>query len=273
MLLVGTMETKKQAQQLSNYLSNLDIETQLQQHGGSYEVWVIDGQHLVAAKQAFQAFVESPDDPKYQVKAKVKKDDTAALKASYRRHFKRPHGNGITITLLVLTIVVFLLQRSQFHQLTYSLFIANPSFPILPQWLTQPWRLLTPMLLHFSLIHILFNAYWLYYLGSLIETKESRLFYLLLIIVCDLASNLLQLAFVGPLFGGLSGVVYGLFGFLWVSSRYYPWSGYYVRSDIVFWMIGWLVIGFTGYLGPVANFGHLGGFILGSLFAVVKQRR
>ena len=173
---------------------------------------------------------------------------------------------------MVVTVLVFVLQRSPWGSHASMLLIASPGAPIVTQWAYQPWRLLTPMFLHFSLLHIAFNLYWLYYLGSLIEVKESRWFFILLIIGSDLFSNILQLLFVSPFFGGLSGIIYALFGYLWVSSRFYPWSGYYVRADIAFWMLGWLVLGFVGVLGPVANFGHLGGLLAGMLAAKLKRR-
>ena len=136
------------------------------------------------------------------------------------------------------------------------------------------WRLITPMFLHFTFLHIVFNAWWMIELGRLIEMKEKRWFYVLLIVVSSLSTNLLQFFVEGsPAFGGLSGVVYALFGYLWISSKYNPMSGYWMRQDVVVWMLGWFVLGFTGYIGNVANYGHLGGLLAGIVFALVRCRK
>ena len=138
-------------------------------------------------------------------------------------------------------------------------------------WLHQPWRLITPILLHFSIWHILFNMYWLYQLGRLVETNQSRLYYLIFILVCAIFPNIVQLIMVGPYFGGASGLIYGLFGYVWICSKFNLKSGYYMGNDIVFWMIGWLILGFTGFLGPIANYAHLGGLVMGSLMAWIQK--
>jgi hypothetical protein len=71
------------------------------------------------------------------------------------------------------------------------------------------------------------------------------------------------------LFGGLSGVVYGLLGFAWVAGRLNPrWLGMAPATPIMLFMVGWLVICMLGVfdvLGfSVANAAHLGGLLSGS---------
>ena len=45
-----------------------------------------------------------------------------------------------------------------------------------------------------------------------------------------------------------------------------------MRSDIAYWLIGWMVLGFVGVLGPVANWAHLGGLIAGVMLALMRRR-
>jgi GlpG protein len=76
-------------------------------------------------------------------------------------------------------------------------------------------RLLTPALLHFGPLHLVFNLLWLWYLGRMIEALHPGWRYALLILVTALAANLIQYAYAGsPYFGGMSGVVYGLIGYI-----------------------------------------------------------
>src|SRR5690606_35190828 len=69
----------------------------------------------------------------------------------------------------------------------------------------QVWRLVTPIFLHFSLIHILFNMMWLYTLGGMIEYVRGSRKLLLQILLYAVAGNVLQLWWSGnPAFGGMS---------------------------------------------------------------------
>ena len=61
----------------------------------------------------------------------------------------------------------------------------------------------------------------------------------------------------------MSGVLYGLFGYLWMKSRYEPFTAYYVTQSMVIWMIGWSVMCISGILGPIGNAAHIAGLIVG----------
>jgi membrane associated rhomboid family serine protease len=128
----------------------------------------------------------------------------------------------------------------------------------------QVWRLFTPMFLHFSILHLVFNLYWLWMLGSLLEIRYRSWNYLLLVLAVALVSNLAQALAQGTSFGGMSGVNYGLFGFLFLHGRYHPAPSFRLDSQTVFMMLAWLVFCFTGALGPVANWAHSFGFLTGA---------
>jgi membrane associated rhomboid family serine protease len=125
------------------------------------------------------------------------------------------------------------------------------------------WRLFTPMFLHFGMLHVLFNLYWLWMLGALLETRYRSWNYLLLVLGVALVSNLAQALAKGTNFGGMSGVNYGLFGFLFLHGRYHPSPSFRLDRQTVFMMLAWLVFCFTGALGPVANWAHAFGFLTG----------
>ncbi|MEC7816228.1 MAG: rhomboid family intramembrane serine protease [Pseudomonadota bacterium] len=136
----------------------------------------------------------------------------------------------------------------------------------------QIWRLITPDFLHFSWTHIIFNSVMLWFLGSQIEWIDGRVRLLVLFLVTSLLSNGLQYAVSGPLFGGLSGVVYGILGYCWLSQQRRP--RFQFPPALVTFALVWMVIGFTPIpewigVGRMANEAHLGGFVAGLLVALV----
>ena len=137
------------------------------------------------------------------------------------------------------------------------------------------WRLITPMLIHFSFAHLVFNCLWIYVLGSKIEQFDGHLIFINLILFCSICSNLTQYFFGGPsLFGGLSGVIYGMLGFCMIIELESQFERYDLPPALYLFMIVWLLLGFMGVLtlfgfGNVANFAHLGGLISGIIFAMI----
>ena len=133
------------------------------------------------------------------------------------------------------------------------------------------WRLVSPMFIHFSPTHLIFNSLWIYILGREIEQLDGKIIFIFLILFTSASSNYLQYSFSGPsLFGGLSGVVYGLLGYCFVSETFLRINKFSFPPAIYIFMFVWLLIGFTGFLdllgfGKIANFAHLGGLLSGIL--------
>jgi GlpG protein len=139
----------------------------------------------------------------------------------------------------------------------------------------QVWRLATPIFLHFGLVHLLFNMVVLWQFGALIEERRGAWRYLALILVTAVASNIAQYYLTitwedgalsvhsNPAFGGMSGVLYGLFGYLWMKSRYEPALGLTLNPRIVVLLIAWLFVCMSGVMGPVANTAHVAGLLVG----------
>ena len=90
-----------------------------------------------------------------------------------------------------------------------------------------------------------------------------------------MVSNVSQFAFGGAgLFGGMSGVVYGLLGFSWVAPLQQPGWRIQPSTPIMLFMVGWLVLCMAGMVevlgfGAVANAAHAGGLLCGAVLGGV----
>jgi len=134
----------------------------------------------------------------------------------------------------------------------------------------QVWRTFTPIFLHFGVLHVVFNMMWLWQFGLLIESRFRSWPFLALVLFTALLSNVAQAFVSGPNFGGMSGVNYGLFGFLLARSKLHPNPGFVIHPQTAAMLLIWLVVCFTGMMGPVANTAHLVGFASGGLVGMVN---
>ena len=134
-------------------------------------------------------------------------------------------------------------------------------------------RLLTPVLLHFSIAHLMFNALALLMYGGRLERHGGSTYFLWLVLLMALSSNLAQALMSGPYFGGLSGVVYGIFGYVWLYGVRFPASGLMLsKADLVL-ALGFMALGFADLLWVnTANWAHLAGFISGVLLAALASK-
>ena len=146
----------------------------------------------------------------------------------------------------------------------------------------QWWRILTPIFLHFSLLHLVFNGLWLIEFGRRIERLQSHLRLLIVIVVTGIISNLCQYIYEPSiLFGGLSGVVYGLFGYCWLCGY---WESRNAESSmqgiapppgIAPFLLFWFLLCMSGILSVVdiyvANAAHIGGLFGGLLLALIYR--
>ena len=118
------------------------------------------------------------------------------------------------------------------------------------------------MFIHYGILHILFNMLWLHDLGSMIEGRQSTQKLAFLVFAIAGISNLAQYVVSGPKFGGMSGVVYGLLGYIWMRGKFDPGSGLFLHPSTVTMMLIWFVICLTGFVGA-ANTVHATGLAMG----------
>lgn len=136
----------------------------------------------------------------------------------------------------------------------------------------EPWRLITPIFIHGSLLHIFFNGWWIKDLGGIFETLFGSARLLVFTLVVGALSNAGEY-FIGhtPLFGGLSGLLYGLFGYLWIRGRFDPTFPLRLRGSVVIMLLGWFVVCAVGLIPHIANWAHGIGLALGMLWGYLES--
>jgi membrane associated rhomboid family serine protease len=141
----------------------------------------------------------------------------------------------------------------------------------------QWWRLITSVLPHLDIFHLVFNLYWLWVLGTRIEGIYGHLKTALLMLLLAIGSNAMEFALAAPGVG-LSGVGYGLFGLLYVVARHDErFEGAIDRrteSLFIAWFFICIFLTTTNTFN-VGNVAHGAGAVIGVLiaYAIVLPKR
>ncbi|MDT8428206.1 MAG: rhomboid family intramembrane serine protease [Pseudomonadales bacterium] len=195
----------------------------------------------------------------------------------------------VTLLLVAACLLVALISAggadlSAVSALFYPAFIpGNGNTPAILALLAQidgPGVLLqtfSPALLHFGIIHLVFNMLWLWYLGRMIESSLPFWLYLLLLFFLAFSSNTVQFLMNWQNnFGGMSGVVYGLLGFIWSWQILNP--GHRLRLPPA--MIGFFLLALvlmevfaSSWIATAAHVGGLfGGVLAGLIIGLLMGR-
>jgi membrane associated rhomboid family serine protease len=137
-----------------------------------------------------------------------------------------------------------------------------------PYTATQPWRMVTSIFIHASILHILFNMYSLFIFGPIMEQMLGRARFLVLFFLAGIGGSVavLLIAPTVPVLGA-SGAIFGLFtGFFVIQRR----LGGNSTQLLVLIVIN-LVIGFIPGLG-IAWQAHVGGLVVGAAVAWIYTR-
>jgi GlpG protein len=297
---IGSLGDERGARTLVDYLLTEGIQAQIDSDADRWAIWVREESQLERSKQILEQFREQPDDPKYaaarrnadQLRSEAQRQRTAAARrrVDMRQHWNRPLSRRAPLVLaliglsIVATLAIGFGRDSQSTLMNALMFGEIRRVPIPDP--TQPydsldaikrgelWRMVTPIFLHGDFLHLLFNMWWMYALGVQLESRQGTVRFGALVLLLALASNWAQfLIGQSPRFMGMSGVVFGLFGYLWIKLRLDPRSGYVLGEAAVFIMMLVLVLGFAGIVGNIANWAHLGGLLAGMAVAYGTERR
>lgn len=145
----------------------------------------------------------------------------------------------------------------------------------------KPWTLLTSAFLHcplfngsysniviMGILHILFNMLALKDFGLLIENRETRKLYVCFIIFAAITSNLFQSYFVNKACVGFSGVLFAMFGYMFIYSKLN--GRYTLNKSLVYTCFIWLFL--CLFLTGIGNIAHFSGLIFGLIFGYIHYK-
>jgi len=128
-------------------------------------------------------------------------------------------------------------------------------------------KMISPMLLHGGIIHLAFNMLWLWEFGRRIEAVQASWSLLVLIFFIALVSNTVQYLYGGSIyFGGMSGVVYGLFSYIWMWQLFDPKKNLSLPGPLIFFLLLSLVVITVINLDFIADEAHIGGLLTGVVY-------
>ena len=276
---IGILTVEKDALRFWSYLQEQEILSSLEEEDedSGWSIWIADEDKLESAKKKFNDFLADSENEKFNStsplkKSDLKKDQSGGPKTKgYKEHNlgkqwrKAENSLGIvTLGLIVLSVAAFVITGFGKNREIISLLQISSA-----GLFTKPWGLITPIFIHYGVFHILFNMYWLYDLGNQIEKKKGFKFFITFVLLLALFSNLMQFIITSSTgFGGMSGVVYGLFGYIWIKSKLDPAENFHLDDSAIIMLFGCLILGYTGFFEKffairIANTVHAAGLVLG----------
>lgn len=293
---IGSLPSERAARRFAAYLTTLLIDVEAELEGDAWVIWVRDEDRVDAARDELQKFLAEPDAARYEAagaiadrlrrKTEERQREAAANTVDMSRRWARgrtrrhPLVSVLTILCVSLYILLFWNEGGSplLTDLTFGRYEPLKPYPV-NGWEQiaqgEIWRLVTPALLHFSIGHLLFNMLALRYLGGMIEQARGTPRFGMLCLFLAIGSNVAQYTWTrSPEFGGISGVIFGLFGYAWMMSIYRPQEGMNLSAETVIVTMAFFVLCMlrdtrlfgpflSSILPPIANACHAGGLVLG----------
>ncbi len=264
---------------LSYFLYSQRVPHQISEESGKQVIWTPDEEQAVLICSLYQQW-QSGELQLHQAPQRRGLDAGGILRNIPWKHFP------VTMGMMLVCILVALLTNfgDSWGMITYFTFVP---FKIAGNYLYfgsftsamadgELWRVITPIFLHFGFAHLAFNMLSLFIFGSRLEQRQGGLHLLLIILATGLMSNFAQFHWGGDsaIFGGFSGVVYGLMGYCMMRQKVDKHWFFDIPPVFYGFMLLWLLVGYTDILGAIgfgnmANAAHTGGLLMGGLLGLL----
>ena len=188
------------------------------------------------------------------------KQDAKKINAIFKNKFPM-----ITYWLIAVNVILYVIPIlfGQYNDLINNYSVWGPAIRE-----GQYYRLLTGIFLHGGILHLLFNCYALYVIGSQVENFLGRIKFAIIYLVAGISGALFSVIFGGNFASiGASGAIFGLMGALvYFGYHYRVYLGTVIKSQIIPLIVLNLLLGFC--MPGIDNFAHIGGLIGGTLMSI-----
>lgn len=264
MVRVTTIKNPRMGQAFVDYMAarRITVGMMRDEESDDFVLFLKESEHYDLVMQELEQFLANPNADKYHA-ASWEVADTRVNPFQYRSPsfiaMIKAKAGPITLAVMLLCVVIFVLQQIGQGR---AIFLAL-HFPADANQQWQLWRWLSHAVLHFSALHIVFNLLWWWQLGGDIEQRLGQGKLLQLFVLSAALSGAGQYWVEGANFGGLSGVVYALVGYIWMMGYKAPALGLMMPKQVIGFMLVWLVLGFMQPFMAIANTAHLVGLLSG----------
>jgi GlpG protein len=297
---IGRIAREENARVLADHLLTLNITTKVEPKGDTWALWVHREDQVPEARAVLAAFEADPADPRFRESTRTAREirkRAEQVEKQYRRKVKslRDRWEGsmylrapLAFGLIVVSIAVTVLMHftpSVFWLLRFSTLefrddgdVIDTGFQAMEQG--QVWRIITPIFIHGGIFHLFFNMMGMRYLGERVEMRKGTWRFALICLVAAIGGNVGQFFVSKGDFGGMSGVIFALAGYLWIKGHSDPEDGLALDERNVRWMLGWFLLGIIAPLTradppPIfpynmANVAHGVGLAVGMGFGLLR---
>lgn len=314
---LGTLPSESDAHRLAAWLVTQRIDAHAEEDREGWKVWVRDEDHLPQARAALEHFRANPQDERYQgaesTAERIRREEERERQKARSNvvEMRGRWGTGVSGAARRCPLVMALIGISILLSLAANTLrgtsAANESVlgklvfvdPVQAMqsgdgfdvWASvksgQIWRLVTPIFIHYSPMHLIFNMFLLWDIGGQIENRLGTRRMLALIFALAILANVGQ-AFESSIgggrgfaFGGMSGVGYGVFGYMLIRVRFGNHEQYRLSQTTIFLMLLWFVLciarqfagptGLLSFIPSIANSAHTIGLFAGMAIAYAPE--
>ncbi|MGN0901838.1 MAG: rhomboid family intramembrane serine protease [Succinivibrio sp.] len=266
---------REKALAFCDYLNSKGTKAKVKEcYSGHFGVYVTNSFDLTRAKQELLSYAQSPYSRAFTEASWAKGRTVKSEK--YLRQGLIPFAfslSSLTTIIELICVLVYLLSFG-FKDYIYAYLALSrlDTFSV-----SQPLnyiKLITPVFVHFTILHIAFNLVMFEALARPIERELGRVKLFSLCLGIAVVSNILQYVFMTGygVFGGLSGVVYGLIGYMGILSRRenLP-KGLFIPKGLLAVSIVFIAFGF--FMSGIANLCHLGGVLVGIILGYIDLKK
>ena len=259
----------------SRFMQSQGIDHRINEESGQQVIWVEAEPQAILVREALAGW---PFDEDTSLESHVANKSLPLFSPAglIRKLIQAFLQAPVSFSLILLCLLVALLsllgaQPQDVAMLFYPVLDASGLIPLLAS-IDSPAKMLrslTPMLLHFGELHLVFNMMWLWYFGRQLEGVQPRYLFIVVIIFCSFVGNTAQYLTSGyNNFGGMSGVVYGLVGYAWIVHSYMPRSHLLINNKMFVVFVIALIAMEVVASSWIASAAHLGGLVAGLVLGV-----